>query len=86
MEARMASISDIEPRAVWRPQALTLAQFCRQYGIGRTLAYDEIRAGRLRARRCGRRVLISEADAQSWLALLPVANDLVADDGDGGAA
>ena len=51
--------------------AMSIAEFCEQYGVGRTLAYCEISEGRLRARKCRRRILIAEADAQDWLQRLP---------------
>lgn len=40
-------------------------------GIGRTTLYDEIRTGRLNARKAGRRTLILREDLQAWLAALP---------------
>jgi hypothetical protein len=51
--------------------AHTLPDFCERYGIGRTKAYDEIKAGRLKARKNGRTTIIAETDAQAWLASLP---------------
>lgn len=39
--------------------------------IGKTKAYEEIRAGRLRAVKCGKLTLILAADYESWLASLP---------------
>lgn len=51
--------------------AHTLNDFCERYGIGRTKAYEEIKAGRLKARKNGRYTLITEEAAQAWLASLP---------------
>lgn len=51
--------------------AHTLPNFCQRYAIGRTKAYAEIKAGRLKARKNGRITVITEADAQEWLANLP---------------
>jgi hypothetical protein len=51
--------------------AHTLPDFCDRYGIGRTKAYDEINAGRLKARKVGKRTLVTEADAKAWLDSLP---------------
>jgi hypothetical protein len=51
--------------------AFSIREFCHAVGIGRTLAYTEINAGRLVAVRCGRRTLIRASDALRWLASLP---------------
>ena len=50
---------------------MSLAQFCQNYSIGRTKAYEEIVSGRLRARKNGNRTLITEDDAEEWLQHLP---------------
>jgi hypothetical protein len=42
--------------------AISIATFCRRYGIGRTSAYAEIAAGRLRVVKAGKRTLVP-ADA-----------------------
>jgi excisionase family DNA binding protein len=52
-------------------RAFPIADFCRRYSIGRTTAYREIAAGRLRAVKVGRRTLITEEAAKDWLAGLP---------------
>lgn len=51
--------------------AFTLTQFCEAYGIGRTFAYAEIGAGRLKYRKAGRRTLILKQDAMAWADSLP---------------
>jgi excisionase family DNA binding protein len=51
--------------------AFSIREFCARYAIGRTKAYAEISSRRLRAVKVGRRTLITEADAQTWLATLP---------------
>ena len=53
-------------------QAFTIPDFCRAYGIGRTRTYAEIAAGRLLARKVGRRTLILKRDAAAWLNSLPM--------------
>ena len=53
------------------PRAFPIREFCRRYGIGRTVAYKEISAGRLRAVKVGRRTLITQEAAEAWLAMLP---------------
>jgi hypothetical protein len=50
---------------------MSLREFCGTYGIGRTKAYEELEAGRLLARRCGRKILISTIDADDWATALP---------------
>jgi hypothetical protein len=68
-------ISERERRA-WqsaqdKKRAFDIAAFCQRYGVGRTRAYEEIRLGRLRIRKCGRKTLITEDDAEDWLGSLP---------------
>ena len=52
-------------------RAFPIDEFCKRYSVGRTSAYAEIGSGRLRAVKVGRRTLITEADAEAWLAALP---------------
>jgi hypothetical protein len=54
-----------------RQRAMSIDGFCKGYGIGRTKAYEEINAGRLKARKAGKRTIIAEDDAEAWLGLLP---------------
>jgi len=51
--------------------AFSIADFARQYGIGRTLAYAEINAGRLHTCKVGRRTIIARKDADAWLDMHP---------------
>ena len=44
----------------------TLPEFCRDFGIGRSFAYDEIKAGRLRAFKVGAATRIAGEDALAW--------------------
>ena len=53
------------------PLAFTLDEFVRATGIGRTKAYDAIKAGTLRARKYGKRTLILADDARAFLSSLP---------------
>lgn len=53
--------------------ALSVAEFCAAFSIGRTAVYEEMKAGRLQARKCGRRTLIPRSEAERWLASLPAA-------------
>jgi excisionase family DNA binding protein len=57
-------------------RAFPIDEFCRIYGIGRTTAYYEIAARRLRAVKVGRRTLITQDAAEAWLAALPESNSL----------
>jgi excisionase family DNA binding protein len=52
-------------------RAFSIPEFCLLYGVCRTTVYEEIRAGRLRAVKVGRRTLILVDDAEAWLAALP---------------
>ncbi|MET3968070.1 helix-turn-helix domain-containing protein [Bradyrhizobium sp. S3.9.1] len=50
---------------------MSIAAFCQCYGVGRTKAYEELKSGRLRGRKIGRRTIIIEDDAEDWLRRLP---------------
>lgn len=49
----------------------SLDEFAERCGIGLTMAYLEIKAGRLQAHKVGRRTLISVEDAKAWREQLP---------------
>ena len=51
--------------------AYQIDEFCDAFGIGRTKFYLELKAGRLKARRVGKRIIVTAADAAAWLAALP---------------
>lgn len=51
--------------------AYTIKQFCEEFGIGRSLAYAEIAAGRLRSRKVGKRTLVMRSDVERWAESLP---------------
>jgi len=63
------SVAQVEPRM--QPRAMSIADFCARYGVGRTKVYEEINAKRLRARKAGKRTLIADDDAEAWLRHLP---------------
>jgi hypothetical protein len=68
---RRSNISEGErQRRAWQ-RAMSLQIFCDRYDIGRTKAYEEINAGRLKARKSGRRTIITADDAEDWLSRLP---------------
>ena len=50
--------------------AYSIKEFCQRVGIGRSSAYVEIKARRLKIVKCGRRTLIRAADLDAWLANL----------------
>lgn len=50
---------------------MTIEGFRTWSTIGRTKIYEEINAGRLKARKIGGRTLISQADAVAWLESQP---------------
>jgi len=54
-----------------RQRALSIKEFSEQYGIGRSSVYEELKAGRLRARKIGKRTIIAIDDAEEWLRNLP---------------
>ncbi|WP_334006668.1 helix-turn-helix domain-containing protein [Burkholderia cepacia] len=51
---------------------LSVNDFCRWAGIGRTAVYAEMKAGRLSARKFGRRTIIPQVEAERWLTSLPM--------------
>ena len=62
----------VEQRRRALQRAMSIAEFCERYGPGRTKTYEELKSGRLRARKIGKRTIITEDDAEDWLLRLPV--------------
>jgi excisionase family DNA binding protein len=58
-----------------RQQAYSVEHFGVAFSIGRSTIYEEIRAGRLKARKAGARTLIAHEDAMAWLHALPTRSD-----------
>ncbi len=56
-----------------RAAVLSVNDFCQWAGIGRTAFYAELKAGRLVARKFGRRTIVPMSEAEKWLDSLPVA-------------
>ena len=50
---------------------MSITRFSEDYAIGRTKAYEELKAGRLRGLKIGKRTVISQDDAEAWLRQLP---------------
>ncbi len=57
-------------------RALRIREFCRDYKVGRTKAYEEIAAGRVKAVKCGSRTLVTVDNAEQWLANLKPISDV----------
>jgi hypothetical protein len=53
------------PRIDVRP-AYRVLEFCKAFGIGRTQAYLEIQAGRLKVYKIGKLTMIAGEDALAW--------------------
>ena len=51
--------------------ALTVEEAAKAAGVGRTTIFLELRRGRLKARKVGRRTVISVVDLHAWLETLP---------------
>lgn len=51
--------------------AFSLTEFCKRARMGRTKAYEEIRAGRLICRKRGKQSIILAEDGRSYLDSLP---------------
>ncbi len=56
------------PQVTLKP-AYRIAEFCAAFGIGRSKAYEEIKEGRLKPLKVGKRTLITAAHALAWLEL-----------------
>jgi excisionase family DNA binding protein len=54
---------------------MSIHDFCQRYNVGRTKVHQEIKEGRLKARKVGRRTLIGDDDAQAWWLALPTLNE-----------
>jgi excisionase family DNA binding protein len=53
------------------PKAHTLPEAARISGASRTKLYEEMAAGRLQARKLGRRTVILSSDLDAWLVSVP---------------
>ncbi len=54
--------------------AFSVREFCQWAGIGRTAFYEELKSGRLCAKKFGKRTLIPIPEARRWLEGLPALN------------
>jgi excisionase family DNA binding protein len=53
-------------------RAMSVEQAAKAAGVGRTLLFEEIRKGRITARKVGRRTIITTEALDAWLKSLPV--------------
>jgi hypothetical protein len=51
--------------------ALSVNGFCATYSVGRSLFYEELKAGRIVVRKLGKKTLILKSDAERWAQSLP---------------
>jgi len=51
--------------------AYSISLFCDRFQIGRTKFYEEVKSGRLSARKIGTKTLILRPDAERWATSLP---------------
>lgn len=63
------------PYSLGTKLAFSIGEFCAAVSIGRSRAYEEIAAGRLKIVKCGGRSLISVDEARAWLHRLAAATD-----------
>ncbi len=47
--------------------AYSIREFCSIVGVGRSRAYREIAAGRLKVLKCGKRTLVRATEVEAWL-------------------
>lgn len=47
-------------------EAFAVREFCARYGICRDTFYEEVRRGRLRALKLGKKTIVLKVDAESW--------------------
>jgi len=51
--------------------ALTISDFCSEFGVGRSFVYTQFKKGSLKYRKAGKRTIITHDAAMEWLANLP---------------
>jgi hypothetical protein len=65
----------ITPPPPPNPEVFEVMEFCGRYRVSRSIAFKEIAAGRLIARRVGRKSLITLDAARDWLNHLPTTRE-----------
>jgi excisionase family DNA binding protein len=66
-----ATVEAHGPRRPPQQVAYSIETVSKTTGVGRTTIFAEIKLGRLRARKLGRRTIILDEDLRAWLANLP---------------
>jgi excisionase family DNA binding protein len=66
------TISAAERARRARQRAFSIREFSEAFRVGRTKVYEEIKSGRLRARKVGKRTVITDDDAEEWINRLPL--------------
>jgi hypothetical protein len=64
-------MNEVVKEVVGGKVAYTVAEFCMAYGVGKSLVFEEISAGKLHTKKAGRRTLILAKDAMAWVEALP---------------
>ena len=59
---------------------MSIRAFGESYNLGRTSVYEEIRSGRLKTKKVGRRTLIGDDDAEKWWRSLPAVTESMSPD------
>jgi hypothetical protein len=78
MSASTAKITPANPQPK-PPVAYSIPEAARAASIGTTKLRNEIRAGRLRARKLGKRSIVTANDLENWAAALPDIRDVAPD-------
>jgi excisionase family DNA binding protein len=55
--------------------AISVAEFCKAVGIGRSFFYEQLKGGHIRVVKAGRRTLVPASELTGWLARLPSAGE-----------
>lgn len=55
-----------------QPEAFTVREFCKRYGVGRTKAYELFNSQEVEVRKMGTRTLVSRRSAERWFESLPI--------------
>ena len=55
------------PSGATTKAAFSIKEFCESVSIGRTTCYGEIKHGRLKTIKIGRRTLVLASEVQAWL-------------------
>lgn len=76
MDATKTSSSAVTAHPAMMPSgfhgAFSVAEFCKRYGISRSKAYEEHKAGRLAFWKVGSRTLIMIGEGERWASALQV--------------